>query len=209
MQDDKWPPANQNPPWIYEPCPLPDGDTYVVPSDYMVHLFRHPHESEIYLAAAKARVKALAIIQSVIAYSLKHLRRWGIEPDLHNRPVLRPQPIRDEDDIHPDFESGSSEETIVEQQTWVYHSTAKKSGDRLTRHVFDPPLAWGLRFEEGVVFPVWITVPFWTLIFSCVFGTLAAALALAIKYGIAWFGIVGPAVAICALAVALIKVISG
>jgi hypothetical protein len=205
LVDDDWgPPEGWCDKKHWDPCPVDPRPNL---EDWMMHLWEHPHNSQLYLALKRMHVRLATSGEPIISRyrksgaailrehsnNIRHLcARFGYFRGRSNRS----NSIKDielQNSIaeipHPQqAELDQLQQRNTKKGRFFTVNTPKKVHAKLKADLDEPPYGWGLFFEERTVIPTFIKVFIFIFVISLIVSIAVICFELAHEHGYAAFG---------------------
>ncbi|KAI4113850.1 MAG: hypothetical protein LQ338_008100 [Usnochroma carphineum] len=155
---DDWPSQKDSPPdgpWTYKGCPAKKKHIPLVGHNYLMHLWQNPSHCDLQTYESRSPNVFIRISRRIHHLVGRHRQ----ETDDENSPATTETTASNEHSH--DMELGhmhssgsgsnapSTQETLGPRSSYVFLRTPRKLGEQLEANDEDPPVAWGLYFEEG------------------------------------------------------------
>ena len=164
---------------------------------FLLHLWNHPHYSRTYLVIQTTKLRLIAQAKSLLTkwriqqlhcYSwfrktrdqYKRFRGWNTSGE--QLPFSDPTNLQRVDD------RGVSPQRATGKGRYLFKSTPKRLEKELQAHLDEPPLGWGLHFEETTVVPAPLRYLGIFIIIAMILSAVVSALVLIHEKGVAYFG---------------------
>ena len=164
---------------------------------FLLHLWDHPHNSRIYLVIQRTKLRLIEQAKSLLTkWRIQKLhcsgwlretrdqfkRYWGEETSSEQLPYSNPINLQriDNHDDSPQRATGKGR--------YLFKSTPKRLEEVLKAHLDEPPLGWGLHFEESIVVPAPLRYMGVFIVIVMILSTVVSTLILVHEKGVAYFG---------------------
>ena len=164
---------------------------------FLLHLWDHPHHSLTYLVIQTTKLRLIEQAKSLLKrwrIQKKHYSGWlkeirdqykcfrGWNTSSEQLPYSNPNNLQRIDD------PGDSALRPTGKGRYLFKSTPKRLEIELQAHLDEPPLGWGLHFEESIVVPAPLRYLGVFIIIAMILSAVVSALVLVHEKGVAYFG---------------------
>ena len=164
---------------------------------FLLHLWDHPHNSRPYLIVQTTKLRLIGKAKSLLTrlrVQKLHRSRWlreiwdrfkrfrGWNTASEQLPFSNPNNLQRIDD------PGDSALRATGKGRYLFRSTPKRLETELKAHLDEPPLGWGLHFEESIVVPAPLRYLGIFIVIAIILSVVVSALVLVHEKGVAYFG---------------------
>ena len=195
LHEDWVPPKGWKDTKLWEPCPAEPRP--MAEQRFLLHLWDHPHHSRTYLMIQTTKLRLIKQVKSLLTKwriqklhcsswlkeiqdQYKRFRGWNTSSE--QLPYSNPNNLQRIDDP-----CGSALKATGKGR-YLFKSTPKRLEKELKAHLDEPPLGWGLHFEESIVVPAPLRYLWLFIVIAILLSAVVATLVLLHEKGVAWFG---------------------
>ena len=164
---------------------------------FLLHLWDHPHHSRTYLVIQTTKLRLIGQMKSLLTkWRIQKLHCYGLLKETWDRykrfrgcntsseqlPFSNPNNLQRIDD------PGETALRATGKGRYLFKSTPKRLETELKAHLDEPPLGWGLHFEESIVVPAPLRYLGIFIVVAMILSAVVSALVLVHEKGVAYFG---------------------
>ncbi|KAJ9646586.1 hypothetical protein H2199_002635 [Coniosporium tulheliwenetii] len=235
LMDERWcPPDDWSGPKYWDPWPEAKPPT--IPSDWLLHLWEHPHDSWSFKLSMKTKLGILRAVHLLVGFSrttapgcrkaakelwsdMAYFRGWG-EKILPLFEDIELQQSAADNTPSGSITAASTTGTVPQcaaslgsslerRQNMIYRCTPKKLFEKLKADPSSPPYGWGLYLEEGFMVPEPIQWMASFFAICAIFGILALCIAKLGELGVGVFEAWSGTIALAALIFTVVTKLAG
>ena len=206
LHEDWVPPEGWKDTKLWEPCPADPRP--MAEQRFLLHLWDHPHNSRPYLIIQTTKLRLIEQAKRLltrlrvqklhcsgwlkeIRNQYKNFRGWDTSSE--QLPFSNPNDLQRIDD------NGGSTQRANGKGRYLFKSTPKRLETELKAHRDEPPLGWGLHFEENIVVPAPLRYLGISIVIAMILSAVVSALVLVHEKGVAYFGMGNLGIGIAAI----------